>query len=161
MDAFDRLQRARAGDPLSVEWLLTSIERWIDDGSPRPLETYLALPTTVAARRRFRRDAWLRRAAAEIAADGPWTGAGALKVEMTSFLTRGGWLAWRNDDAPPPGTSRLRTALFHVARLNDGEDLSQRQIFDIARGAFPKKSRAADPTLDPSTPPADQDHEAD
>lgn len=142
-DGFERLERLRAvaGHIPEVADHLRVIDRWIDDGTTRPLEAYLALPTTAWRRRRYRRDAWLVRAALELGVSGSWAGPLALKAALDDFLSRGAWLAWRDDDAPPPGASRLRTCLFFAMKLNDGEELSARSLSRIARHVFAKKWR--------------------
>lgn len=139
-------------DAEAMQWLTRGLRNWITAGGAMPLERCLRLPNTPARMRRLQRDHWLRRAAREIDADGPWRGACALKAELDTFMSRGGWLAWRDGDAPPEGTSRLREALFYAVKLNDGEDLSLRAIQEIVGSVFRQKVRTVTPTLKSSEP---------
>lgn len=149
-DGFDRLERMRAaaGHVPEVAWFLRQIYRWVEDSSARPLEAYLALPTTAARRHRYRRDKWLTRAARQLDAPGPWSLAHALKEELDMFASRGPWLAWCDDGAPPEGASELRTALFYAMRFNGGDDLSVRTLFEVVRSVSTEKLRATSPTVD-------------
>lgn len=148
----DLVARLAAGecDAEVMRWLVPGMSAWVRARGAVRMEQCLRLPTTAARQRRTERDYWLMQAAREIPAAGPWRGACALKVELDVFLTRGGWLAWRNDDAPPPGSSRQRTALFFAMRAADGVSLSERALFDICRSVWAEKLRAPAPTLDAS-----------
>lgn len=149
-DGFTSIERLRAvaGHIAEVAEHLRAIDRWVEDGNARPLEAYLALPNTAARRRRYRRDKWLTRAARQLDAPGPWSLAQALKEELDMFASRGPWLAWRDDGAPPEGASELRTALFYAMRFNGGDDLSVRTLFEVVRSVSTEKLRATSPTVD-------------
>ena len=149
-DGFETIERMRAeaGNVPAVAEFLRAIDRWVEDGSARPLEVYLVLPNTAARRHRYRRDKWLTRAARHLDATGPWSLAHALKEKLDMFASRGPWLAWRDDGAPPEGASELRTALFYAMTFNDGEDLSVRTLHRIVRHVSTEKWRATSPTVD-------------
>jgi hypothetical protein len=102
-----------------------------DDDRPLSLECYLRLPRGKAARRRTRRNRWLLQLASEFDSDTPWGRAGEVSKALDDFLSRGPWQAWREEDDPPAFTSNLRTALFRVAKNNDGAGLSVKQVWRV------------------------------
>ena len=61
----------------------------------------------------------------------------ALVAELDRFVTRGAWRAWRGLDVPPPGTSRLRTAIFHITRLSAGKSITARHVARILAAGQP------------------------
>ena len=147
-DGFERLARlqAAAGHVPEVAWFLRQIDRCVKDGGAR-LERYLGLPTTPARRRRYLRDRWLARAAAEVKAPGIWSGALALAAEMERFASQGLWARWHDAGGAPEGASRLRSALYHALDLNDGRCLSADQLQRITSHVFPKKCDSTSPTI--------------
>ena len=132
-DGFDRLERLRAdaGHIAAVAEFVRDVDRWVEDATDAPLQQYLRFHVTAARRRRYRRDKWLRIAAQQIDAAGPYAGAVLLKGELEAFIARGPWRTWREAGAPPAEASALKTALFYVATFNDGEGLSQRTLQDV------------------------------
>jgi len=46
----------------------------------------------------------------------PWKRSVALADEINRFQGRGVWRRWRYRDEPPPGSSQLRTHLFHAMK---------------------------------------------
>jgi hypothetical protein len=141
------LERARAGDPRAICSLLDAMDRWardaLQDGRRRPLETYLRLPRSPAALKRYMRDIWLACAIETIEADGEWSACVRLANEWDKFISRGGWQQSR-DCAEPPFSSRLRNALWHATRYNDGQAVGERQLAKLpaVRTALAKKVRA-------------------
>lgn len=150
-DGFDRLARMQAAARLfpEVGWLLRQVDRWIEDAGPRPLEAYLRLPTTAGRRRRYLRDRWLARAAAEVKAPGIWSGALALADEMERFVSRGSFARWRDAGGPPESASSLDSAVFHALAMNDGRCLGPDRLvqIEIVSSAFIKKIDATSPTI--------------
>jgi hypothetical protein len=102
-----------------------------DADRPLSLERYLRLSSGAAARRKSRRNSWLMEVAKEYEhlRENPWSRAGAVFKALDEFQTRGAWLAWRDEEDPPPGTSELRTALFRVCQnMKKPDELSQKTI---------------------------------
>ena len=159
-DGFERLARlqAAAGHVPEVAWFLRQIDRCVKDGGAR-LERYLGLPTTPARRRRYLRDRWLARAAAEVKAPGIWSGALALAAEMERFVWRGSFARWLHVGGPPEGASSLESAIFHALALNDGRCLGPDRLvqIEIVSSAFIEKIDDTSPTIHASEPFEDTD----
>lgn len=122
-------------------WLRDGIAAWVRAGGTVELEQCLGLASTPRRFRLAQRNYWLCRAAQALEESGEWSGAwsGAvlLAAKLDDFIARGPWRAWREAGAPPAEASELREALFHAARLNEGESLSERSMFDISRSVLP------------------------
>ena len=148
-DGFETIERMRseAGSVPAVAEFLRAIDRWIEDDTDAPLQQYLRFPVTPARRRRYLRDRWLARAAAEVEAPGTWAGALALAAEMERFVSQGLWARWHDAGGPPEGASRLRSALYHALFLNDGRCLSADQLQRITSHVFPKQCDSTSPTI--------------
>jgi len=111
-------------------------ELWFSTGGVISLERCFRLPSTHTALRKYRRDHWLRKAAALIDADGSTTGSQKLETEWNKFITRGAWNVWRDDYAPPPGTSAFDEALFFATRYNRSKSLTARRLAQILGNIF-------------------------
>jgi hypothetical protein len=127
--------------PFEVEWLRDGFAAFLSMEGAVPLERCLRLPTTIASWRRARRDSWLMKAAAVIDADDSATGSLKLQKEWNIFLSRGPWLAWKEEAGPPPNTVALQEALFWASRLSRSKSLGAKQIERIAGHVFKKKCR--------------------
>jgi hypothetical protein len=151
-EPLDLIARLAAGecDAEVMRWLVPGASAWVRARGAVCMEQCLRLPTTAARLRRAERDYWLMQAARGIEAAGPYSGAMALKAEIDKFLARGPWFAWRDLAEPPAGASKLRSAIFHAVKLNNGDGLSRRALQDIVGSAFRKKLPTSAPTLDAS-----------
>ena len=88
-DGFDRLERLRAdaGHIAAVAEFVRDVDRWVEDATDAPLQQYLRFPVTAARRRRYLRDRWLARAAAEVLAGaGIWSRAEVLAADMEELV---------------------------------------------------------------------------
>ena len=121
--ASDRRSQA-AQDSL---WL--AAQSWLACGGRVSMNRFLALPATGPKLTQATRNYWIRRAAAMLPGDGPYPRAQNLHHELLTFATRGAWRSWRELAAPPEDASELRAALFWVLKHNDGDTLSERQIY--------------------------------
>ena len=102
---------------------------WLAMGGAVSFERCAQLPTTPGAVRNAARNLWIRRAVKLVAPDEPtFPQAQRLGDELQSFIAHGPWQDWRNAPGPPESSSELRKALFHIAKNNNGESLSQRHI---------------------------------
>lgn len=109
--------------------LWTAARAWLATGGTMPLERFAQLPTTPGAVRNAARNLWIQRAAKLVAPDElTFPQAYRLYTELETFLVRGPWAEWRSAPTPPDSASELRKALFHIAKNNNGELLSQRHI---------------------------------
>lgn len=118
--------------PATTAALWRAARTWLASGGAVPLQRCAHLPTTPAAIRTAARNLWVARAG-ELMKPGaaPFTQAAPLAQELTHFITRGLWLTWCNAPTAPATASDLRTALFHIAKYNDGAILSARHIARI------------------------------
>lgn len=132
----------RFDDPRVCEWVARGFCAFGRVGGVVPMERLFGLPTTEDKLAIARRNVWLRAAAQEV------DSAAQLARELDTFLTRGPWRLWKDLQSPPTATSRLRTALFHVARSNGGEGLSERTVGEITRSVFAKTLRRASFIID-------------
>ena len=138
VDPFDRFERARiaASQNADVRWFFDSVDRWLRDvvecDQAAAVHSYWGMPLTPARIKRYLRDLWLARAAAEVEASGAWSGCARLADEWQTFVSRGGWDASSDDKEPPVEiTSRLRQALWWASRYNNGEALKVGRLFTI------------------------------
>lgn len=127
-----RVSEGICGEPERL-WLCEGFAIWYRAGGEVPLDRCLRLPSTFKKLRAIERRHYLLMAAAEIEADGIWCKCVLLAEELQQFIARGAWKRWKDLAAPPGGTSQLRTALFHIARLNAGRALTARRVFEILR----------------------------
>jgi hypothetical protein len=124
-------------DQASLRWIQKGFEAWLRNGGDIPLERCLQLPKSQARMRLMRRNFWLGLAAGLMEHKASLTNLAAdLSAELHTFVSRGPWVAWHALEHPPGDASQLRTALFHVARNNDGEALSAKQVHRILRHAL-------------------------
>ena len=121
--------------------LRKGIDAYLDAGGEIPLERCLGIPSTHAARRRLRRDSWLRKAATFIDASSRWTGSQKLEAEWNKFISRGPWQAWRDGDYPPPEATPLSEALFYATVCNRSDSLTAKQIDRIVGHIFTGQCR--------------------
>lgn len=126
---------AGGADPTTLHWVQKGFAAWAASGGDIPLERCLRLPATPTRRRLMRRNLWILVASNLVEGPEGWANATQLAAELERFLSRGPWLAWRDLSNPPLDASDLRTALFHVAKTNNGESLSPKQIHRLLRHA--------------------------
>lgn len=133
--AMDRLARIAAAvyEPSDLEWLSAVIARWIRVGGAVSIDRVMRVPTTPKKRMKARRDYWLLEAAKTLPTSSSYTLSHSLAREFEVFLTRGVWHVWRQLEEPPPEASRLRAALFHVARATGGATVSAKTIERVLR----------------------------
>jgi len=124
-----------------IALLRRAVKSYLDDSGKIALERYLRLPTTHTAWRKNQRDSYLCQAAELIDADGSWVGSQQLEAEWGTFVTRGPWHSWRDEDEPPSAATPLSAALFHATKLNLSKTLDAKQISRIAGHVFTAKSR--------------------
>ena len=134
-----------------VSWLRNGMAAWLRSGCTKSLERCLHLPGTRAERKRMLRNFWIVEAAAQLPALSVFAQSNELAIELDIFVTRGPWKEWREAGGPPPGASKLRTALFHVARENDDKSLSHKTIYRALKdtncgGSVPGNARFLDAT---------------
>lgn len=134
-DRGEALLAALADDspsPDAVDALWRAARAWLACSGSVPLERCARLPTSPSALRRASRDLWLRHAATLVHPPGQRLAPLARRLELElSTLTGPAWTAARELEALPSHSSQLRQALFRVAKLNNGESLSDRQISRI------------------------------
>ena len=114
-------------------WLRNGMAAWLRSGCTKSLERCLHLPGTRAERKRMLRNFWIVEAAAQLPASSVFAQSKELEKELEIFMTRGPWRDWHDAGGPPPGASKLRTALFHVARENDDKSLSHKTFYRALR----------------------------
>lgn len=148
-DALEMVQRIAAGDmgPDVAHWLQHSVSTWLRSGGEVPLERCMHLPNTPKRLQLVRRDAWLIGAAELIPGSSANQVAEELSDHLAAFLSHGPWRHWRDLQDAPPGASGLRTALFYVAKFNDGEGLSAKQVWRIVGHRFDQKCLPIYPKL--------------
>lgn len=144
------LERIAAGDvgPDVFQWLRGCCSTWLLSGGAVPLERCMHLPNTPKRIQLAQRNEWIRRAAALSQAQTAYAAAVAVEAELSRFLSRGPWAHWRHLQSPPEGASRMGHALFHVARLNDGQALSAKQIWRVVGRGFVEKCPPVGPTME-------------
>lgn len=140
-DALEMIERIAAGDfaPDVLRRLREGTSAWLLAGGEVSLERCMRLPNTPKRMRQAQRNEWIRRAALMTGEHTSYAAAQKLEEELSRFLSRGPWLQLRAMPAPPPGLGRMSQALFHVARLNDGDSLSSKQIHRVIRRSFNEK----------------------
>ena len=106
---------------------------WALCGGEVSLERCLHFPNTPNRVRLVQRNAWIRRAASLMKCRSSHAAAAALEAELFRFVTRGRWAQLQDLKAPPEGLATLTVCLFHIARLNEGETLSSKQIHRVIR----------------------------
>ena len=79
------------------------------------------------------RNFWIVEAAGQLPASSVFALSNELEKELDIFMTRGPWKEWRDAGGPPDSASKLRTALFHVARENDDKSLSHKTFYRALR----------------------------
>lgn len=118
-------------DESGFDWLEKGFSSWLRSGGKIPLDRYLGLPTSESKLRLLQRNQWITVAAGCIKAASAPAAAGDLAIELDRFLSRGPWREWRQAADPPADASKLRCALFHIAKANDGKSLSAKQLHRI------------------------------
>lgn len=108
-------------DPRVLRWAEEGFAVFFRHGGMIPLERCLCLPGAQGLRL-AQRNIWLVQAAKLL------PNVHSLAHEYDTFLSSGPWRAWRGLSAAPDGTSKLRIALFHAAKANNGKSLSVKQI---------------------------------
>lgn len=139
------------------QWLINGLATWYRAKGAVSLQRCLGLPPSWRKVAQAERDHYVRMAAGELLGEGRQSVrqvCAGLVAELDKFMTRGAWPAWKGLDEPPPGTSRLRAALFHVARLNDGRSITARHVARIlgetgVRRDCPEKCRGVPRTMRP------------
>lgn len=140
-DRMELVARFASGDAdeADIRRVQAAVAAWLKESGKIPLERYLQLPTTPAKMSQMRRNLSLADAARQIDCKSIWDGCLKLSEELHTFISRGQWLSWRRRDTPPEEASRLRGALFYVAKFNDGDTLSAKQIWRAVGHIFAKK----------------------
>jgi len=121
--------------------------KWLDETNSLSLERCLGLPSTKAKRLDALRAGWLCEAARYIDAPNPTQGVDQLRREWDTFVSRGPWRFWRDDEHPPDDAPRLDRALFYASKFTGGKTLSGRHLRRIVGHAFPEKRQAPPPTV--------------
>lgn len=158
-DALEMIERIAAGDFAHdvLTWLRQRMATYLLAGAEVSMERCMRVPNTPHRVRLAQRDAWIRRAALLMKSRSSHAAAAALEGELFRFLTRGRWAQLQGLNAPPEGLASLTVCLFHIARLNDGDTLSSKQIHRLIRHEFPEKCPTDAPTIGPiETTPGDR-----
>ena len=112
-----------------------------------PLDRILHLPCSTVAFQKALRNEHLCRAAALIHVPAGVSGTEQLHATWRAFVTRGLWVAWRDDDVPPADAGELFTELFYASRFTAERDgsryLDVRQLRRIVGHIFRQKCQAA------------------
>lgn len=111
-----------------IAWLAAGFSAWIKAGGDVPLERCLHLPASSKRRQIVRRNAWVKAAAAYLQEPNAYRASMVLERELLRFMTRGGWPRWMARMLPPDACSELDSALFFIAKANNGKALSARQL---------------------------------
>ncbi len=129
----DLALRVAAGefDQAVRDWLSAGFRAAIDAEGAVPFDRCLRLPRSTKKFQKMQRNRWLVDLARATEAPCSWARAVAVSKQLDTFLSRGDWRAWRHLKDPPPGTSNLQTALFYVARFNDGRGLDPRTVLRV------------------------------
>ena len=132
-EPIELLARVAAGsfDALALNWVRRGMAVYMRAGGAVQLELCLGLPNTTKRRQLIQRNAWLAEAAKHMPNASYWMVAVELAAKLDSFLSRGPWNAWRHLPGPPSDASKLRTALYQVAKANNGKSLSAKQIYRV------------------------------
>lgn len=138
-------------DPDVLAWARSGFAAYLRARSSVPLERCLRLPSTEAQFTRILRDYWLIQAARALDEGYTWTAAVHLSAELSEFLSRGPWRAWRALDEPPDGASALRLALFWVAKHGGDAGLNARTVHRKLRQFSDEKCQSVLPMIDSST----------
>lgn len=148
-DHLELAERVAAGalDAAAMRWVCQGFGAYLKAGGSVPLERCFGLATTPAKLRMTRRNAWLASAVLEVQGSSTSMRVASLVAEYNRFLGWQ-WRAWRELSEPPAGTSRLRHALFHIARANDGNSLSPRQVSRIVGHVFSEKCPSESPSIE-------------
>lgn len=104
---------------------------WVEGGAAVPIERHARMPTTASALLNAKRNSWLCRAADLMPGASAYARSQEVERELQRFITRGAWAHWSQHRTPPGDASDLRAALFHIAKANNGDYLSARQIYRI------------------------------
>ena len=161
-DGLDLIERIAAGDfaPDVKARLRECMAAYLLAGAEVSMERCMRVPNTPHRVRLAQRDAWIRRAALLMKSRSSHAAAIALEGELYRFVTRGRWAQLQGLRAPPEGLASLTVCLFHIARLNDGDTLSSKQIHRLIRREFPEKCPTDAPTIEPiETTPGDRQQE--
>lgn len=118
-------------DESGFVWLESALSLYLRCGGKISMDRCLGLPTSEGKLRLLQRNQWIAVAAGCIEAASASAAAGTLAVELDRFLSRGPWREWRHASDPPADASKLRCALFHIAKANEGESLSANQLHRI------------------------------
>lgn len=118
----------------------SAVATWLEGDATLTLEQALGLAgatgrdsaRTVYNRRR--RDHFIRCAFGEVVGSSPWEKCRILAIEIEVFRTRV-LPNWRHHQTPPPGASRLRTALFLAHRAHELPKTARR-LHDICTWEF-------------------------
>jgi hypothetical protein len=109
--------------------------------------------------RQVQRNEWIRRAALLTGERTSYAAAQRLEEELSRFLSRGPWLQLRALPTPPPGLGRMSAVLFQVARLNEGDSLSSKQIHRVIRRGFKEKCPSITSTIPDTEPQPNYQHQ--
>lgn len=141
---------AGSEEPEVMAWARGGVAAYMRARSSVALERCLRLPTTESRFTRARRDYWLMQASEALGEGYTWTAAVHLADELSTFLSRGPWRAWRVLEEPPSGVSELRAALFWVAKHGGDGGLNARTVHRKFRHFFPEKCQSVSPMIDAS-----------
>lgn len=158
-DGLKMIERIAAGDfaPDVQKRLRECMAAYLLAGAEVSMERCMRVPNTPHRVRLAQRDAWIRKAALTLENRSSHAAATDLESELRRFVTRGRWAQLQGFKTPPEGLAPLTVCLFHIARLNDGETLSSRQIHRLIRHEFPEKCPPDTPTIEPvETTPGDR-----
>lgn len=119
------------------ETIVLGAQMWLAFGGTSSMNRYLGLPATSGQLKLARRNYWLRKAADLlpnfVIEDSEFLKARALHSELEIFVSRGIWSKWKDYRNPPKDASELRTALFYIAKIDNGEVLGERQIYTVLK----------------------------
>lgn len=121
-----------------------------DRGMGPSLERRLRLPTTEKRWRDQQRLGWLMLAAEHLDFAESWEGlCRDLAESWVTFITRGPWRVWRDEEDPPEEAATLNRALFYATRESRGKALGARQLQNLLdRNALVQKFRANPRTVE-------------
>jgi hypothetical protein len=150
-DALEFAIRCAAGRMTEAdhEWQRRGYAAWLNAGGVVSLERCLNLPVTANKICLHQRNTWLAECAAVVPCAQSERLQDAVAGAYSTFLSRGPWRQWRTHANPPPDTSRLLEAMFHVARLNGGKALSAKQIGRVLGQKYIKKCPEIGFTVEP------------
>lgn len=120
------------GDEASRAWLQNGLATWLRANGNVPLERCQRLPTTPARLRIAQRDFYLKQVASALQARTAWERSSLVSTMLAGFLSRGRWAqGWKNLEDPPANADRAESDMFYLAKLNNGRELSARQVHRI------------------------------